>query len=224
MDDRFKHLLWIGGSPCSGKSTIADRIAAEFGLDVYRCDDAYERHRLIVDPVGQPVFARLAIATCDEIWLRPVATQIAEEIELYREEFELIQADLMTRDVPGASERHGAPGPVVEGAALLPELIAGLNPDPSQVVWIVPTEPFQRAMYAKREWRHDVLRECSDPGRGWENWMARDAGFARIVAAQAARLGYRVIEVDGSRTLDDIYDEVVVHFRLEDRFRRGAGD
>jgi cytidylate kinase len=40
----------IGGSPCSGKSTIADRLAATYGMQVYRCDDAFFRHQMSIDP------------------------------------------------------------------------------------------------------------------------------------------------------------------------------
>lgn len=49
MDHRLARVLWIGGSPCSGRSTMADRLAAAFGLGVFRCDDAYERHKAELD-------------------------------------------------------------------------------------------------------------------------------------------------------------------------------
>lgn len=222
MDDRFAHTVWIGGSPCSGKSTIADRLAVSFGLGVYRCDDEFERHRTLVTPDRHPVFARLATASCDEIWMRPVARQIAEELELYREEFPLVLADLATLST---SMPDRAPTPlVVEGAALLPELVAGLDPDPHRVVWIVPTEAFQREHYARRPWRHDVLSECTDPDGAWRNWMARDAGFARFVAADATRRGYRVIEIDGSRSLDETYALVTQHFGWATPSTRQLGD
>jgi len=205
MNDCLHSVLWIGGSPCSGKSTIAQRLSATFGLRIYSCDDAFERHRLLVAPAHQPVFAWLALASCDELWMRPVPQQIDDELACYREEFPLILADLALPD-----EDCG----IAEGAALLPSLLAGRGVSPSRAIWIVPEESFQRAHYARREWRHDVLRDCTDPEQGWENWMARDAGFARRVAADAQGLGYRVVLVDGSKPVDEIYAEVVDHFGL----------
>ena len=205
MNDRLNRVLWIGGSPCSGKSTIAQRLAATFGLRVFSCDDAFERHRLLVTPDHQPVFARLASSSCDGLWLRPVSQQIEEEITCYQEEFPFILADLALPD-----EECG----IAEGAALLPSLLAGLGVPSSRAIWIVPDESFQRAHYVRREWRHDVLRGCADPEQGWENWMARDAGFARHVTAEALGLGFRVVLVDGSRTVDEIYAEVVDHVGL----------
>ena len=197
---RLAHVTWIGGSPCAGKSSVADAIAAAHGMTVYRCDDAFYAHMKAVGPERQPVFHRLAHASCDEIWMRPVARQVAEELALYREEFPLILADLLALPADRPI--------IVEGAALLPELIAGLGIDREQTIWMVPTEAFQREHYGRREWRHDVLRDCAGPEVAWENWMRRDAGFAREVAAQADRCGFRLITVDGRRSLAEVERDV----------------
>jgi hypothetical protein len=198
-------IYWIGGSPCSGKTTIADRLAARFGLRIYRCDDAYYVHEKLITE-QQPIFHKLTHATTDEIWLRPVDRQIAEELEIYREEFPFILADL---------EALPDDRPILaEGAALLPELIAAHGVPLNRCIWIVPTEDFQRHHYAQRDWRHDVLATCSNPEQGWKNWMSRDAGFAAAVAAQAIDLNFRLIVVDGSLSIDENDAIVVEHFGL----------
>lgn len=196
-------IYWIGGSPCSGKTTIADSLAERYGLRIYRCDDAFYEHEKVITE-QQPVFHRLTHATTDEIWLRPVEQQIAEELEIYREEFPFILADLeaLPNDRPI----------LAEGAAPLPELLVAHGIAPDRCIWIVPTEEFQRHHYAQRDWRHSVLADCSDPERGWENWMARDAGFARTVADQATTLGFRLIVVDGSHSISE--NEAIVEKHL----------
>ncbi len=35
----MKKVLCIGGSPCAGKSTVADRISKEYGANYYKVDD-----------------------------------------------------------------------------------------------------------------------------------------------------------------------------------------
>ncbi len=177
MNDQLANILWLGGSPCFGKSTIADQLADRHGLRVYHCDDAYFHHLNPITPERQSLFFRLAHASCDQLWLRPIARQISEAVELYREEFPLILADLIAMPA-------GCPV-VAEGAALLPELLAGINIGPKRAVWVVPTEPFQRDQYASRAWRHDILERCTDQERAWQNWMARDAAFATLVARDA---------------------------------------
>lgn len=206
-------IYWIGGSPCSGKTTIADRLAARYGLRVYRCDDAYFEHEKLVTAEHQPVFHRLTHASCDEIWLRPVEQQIAEELEIYREEFPFILANLeaLPKDRPI----------LLEGAALLPELLVNHGVPPNRCIWIVPTEKFQRHHYAQRDWRYNVLADCSDPEQGWQNWMARDAGFASAVAQQAVSLGLELIVVDGSHSIAENEAMVEEHFGLS--YRRWAG-
>lgn len=205
-DPLLSRIYWLGGSPCAGKSTIADRLAARHGMTIYRCDDAFPDHAQIVDPDTHPTFHRLINLNTDDLWLRPVTQQISEEIELYREEFPLILDDLLA--LPSDS-------PIIaEGAALLPDVLAPLDIAPQRMLWMVPSEAFQREHYEKREWRHDILRDSSDPDRAWQNWMSRDAGFAREVTWQAKDHGLRSITVDGTRSLDDNDNLVRTHFNL----------
>jgi hypothetical protein len=203
----LENLYWIGGSPCAGKSSVADGIVEAHGLSTYSCDDAFERHRTQITPDRFPVFHRLLCATVEEVWIqRSVEQQVDEELQLYREEFPLILDDF--RAIP-------ADRPVIaEGAALLPDLLEQLKIPRNRAIWIVPTEEFQREHYSRREWRHDVVRETSDPSKAWENWMARDARFAQAVCEEAQLLGYCVLTTDGSRSIKDTMCVVEEHFRL----------
>ncbi len=206
MDQVLPNVYWIGGSPCSGKSTVADRLAAKHGMRAYRCDEAYYRHQESITPDEHPVFSKLAHASCDELWMRPIPQQVADEIELYREEFPLILADLARFPTTQAV--------VAEGAALLPELLDRLGVRRRRAIWIVPTERFQWEHYARREWRHEVLAGCADKERAWRNWMERDAGFARVVALEARKRGHRVLTVDGARSVEDTARAVGAWFGL----------
>jgi 2-phosphoglycerate kinase len=205
--ERLAHVYWLGESPCSGKSTVADRLATRHDISVYRCDDAYYEHIRRVDQARHPTFHRLATALPDGIWLRPVQQQIDDEISLYREEFDMIIDDLlaMPDDRPV----------IAEGAALLPEMISSLDIPFHRKLWMIPTEDFQRHHYGTREWRHDVLRETSDPERAWENWMLRDAGFACHVGEQANLLGESVLLIDGSIPIGAVVAKVQSHFALD---------
>lgn len=207
MSQRLARVLWLGGSPCSGKSTVADRIAQRFGLRIYDCDEAWFRHGETAPDAAAPVLHWLARATAEEIWLqRTVDLQVADAITSYRELFPYIVSDLC--DMPGDT------GIVAVGAALLPEFVSRLGVPAKRSLWMVPTESFQRHHYGKREWRHTILRSTSDPDRAWENWMLRDAAFAGEVIRQARHIPGRLIVVDGSRDVDSIEREVVNHFGL----------
>jgi 2-phosphoglycerate kinase len=186
-------VLWIGGSPCSGKSTVAAAIAAARGLPLYSCDDAFERHAV----VGGPTLKKVAGMTIGARLAQPIDVQVEDVFRLYREEFDLILRDL---DAIGPA--------VVEGAALLPELLAGHGAAGDRAVWMVPTEAFQRRHYAARTWARDMVAGTADPGEAFDRWMRRDAVFAMRVAEQARELGYRVIPVDGTVAPEDLAAEV----------------
>lgn len=205
--DGLSHVYWMGGSPCSGKSSIADRLAAAYGLTLYRCDDAFYRHARIITPGEQPVFHRIMGYSPEALWMRPVEQQAAEEIEIYREEFPLILADL--RDL-------GSARPILaEGAALLPELVQPLLPDMHRAIWVVPTAGFQMAHYRQRAWAQKVVSPCSDPEQAFQNWMNRDIRFASYVRQTAQAQGGRVLLVDGVQTIEENTAQVQRHFGFE---------
>src|SRR5437879_6148486 len=136
---KLAHVYWLGGSPCSGKSSVADTLVAKYGWQLYRCDEAYEHHRSSVTPEEQPIFSQLTALTGDALWMRPLAQQLSEEICLYQEEFPLILDDLLA--LPKTT-------PVlVEGAALLPYLVAPLLIACHQALWMVPVLQFLTRRY-----------------------------------------------------------------------------
>jgi 2-phosphoglycerate kinase len=200
------HVFWVGGSPCSGKSSIAEILADRHDLLIYKCDDAFWQHAKRVDPILQPTFHRLTQMTWNEVWMRPVEAQIADEFTCYREEFGMIVADLVA--LPRSR-------PIVaEGAALLPELVSSVLTERSRAVWVVPTEAFQRAHYTpeKRPFVNDILAHCEDPAQAFANWMDRDVGFAKQVAQQARTLGLDVLMVDGRHTVEQNAESVADAF------------
>ncbi len=139
--------------------------------------------------------------------MRPVDILVTRELAFYREEFEMVVEDLlvMPRYTPI----------IAEGAALLPECVAPLLSRPERAIWVVPTEEFQLKEYARREWVENILSQCRDPKQAWQNWMGRDAGFARVVAEDAKAGGFRIIEVDGNQSIEEHAKMVAAHFGLE---------
>jgi hypothetical protein len=166
----------------------------------------YEAHLRRAIPGKHPRMTKAASVTWDEVWMRPVDYLVEREIAFYREEFELIVEDLLAMPTRA---------PIcAEGAALLPECVAALGVDPQHAIWIVPTEEFQRREYRRREWVQGILAQCSEPEQAWQNWMGRDAGFARTVALQAERLRFVALEVDGGAAIESNAIRVARHFGL----------
>jgi len=178
----------LGGSPCSGKSSIASSLIQEFRLELYACD-AYETpHTLRSSAERHPTLFSARTLVMGEHFMREPADLLAFEMKFYREEWTFILEDLRDKASPV----------LLEGAACMPELV----PLEWPAVWLVPTAEFQRHHYAQRPWIHDVLSGASDPVRAFENWMARDELFAQHVLEQCRHLNRPARVVDGSQTIE----------------------
>jgi hypothetical protein len=165
---------------------------------VYSCDEAFPRHAATVEAADGPTLKKVTAMSVGDRLAQPIEVQVDDVFRLYREEFPLIMRDLADADGPI----------VVEGAALLPELVAGQRIPRDRALWIVPTEDFQHRHYRLRGWAHDLLAATADPDLAFRRWMRRDAAFARLVAGQARALGYPVITVDGTTGVDDVAAEI----------------
>lgn len=210
----LSHVLWIGGSPCSGKSSICEILAGRHNLQTYHCDALFDAHLQRATRADSPAFHQLQALlsgpmSWDNIWMRPVDVLINHELAIYNEEFAMICDDLlaMPNDRPI----------IAEGAALLPERVAPLLSAPHQAIWIVPTPAFQLEHYSQRPWIRDILQTCTDPDQAFQNWMARDAGFAQTVIKQAETHALTTMIVDGQRTIAENTAFVEAHFNLNHR-------
>jgi hypothetical protein len=190
--------IWIGGSPCSGKSTVAGGLASTRGWSLYTCDDHWDEHVRREPSARLSVLGRLASLPIDLRLRQPLDIQVADVIEAYREEFPLIRADLAGT----------VSSTIVEGAALMPELLATIQIPTDRALWLVPTEKFQRAHYARRTWARELLDGISDADDLFEMWMRRDAAFARQITMQAEDFGYHVITVDADTSAESVLAEV----------------
>lgn len=202
-------IYYIGGSPCSGKSTIAEMIAKDFNFSYFKVDDYLEDYISRGKALHKPYCMKFAKLSPDEVWLRDPVIQNKEELELYREMFEFILEDL--------GKIKSQNGIITEGAALLPELIKEIDVNNHSYICIVPTKEFQCHHYKLRPWVPDALAGCSDKEKAFENWMERDALFALTVKEKAEELSYKTIVNDGTSSIDDIYRQVKEWFQLSSK-------
>lgn len=211
---RLSHVFWIGGFPCSGKSSIATMLSEAYDLQVYHVDEAFEKHRQQVTPAKQPMLYKWADTPLNDLWMRPVSILLKETIVCYEELFDMVLKDLLS--LPG-----GKPV-LVEGTSLLPERVDEVLSRRDQGIWLVPTERFQKVQYSDGgTWVEGVLRECDAPRQAFQNWMDRDAAVVRWMVEQASGLGLMCIEVDVRRAVAENARIVAKHFGLVKSLKPG---
>lgn len=197
-------IYWIGGSACAGKSTIAKRYAEKHGFALYSCDEHLDRHLRRISARNQPAMHKISRMTFNEaFYIRSVQEQLNEYIEFFKEDFAFVLRDL--------EERSHHPI-IVEGNQLLPSLVAPCLNSRHKAIWLIPTEPFQRHHYRKREWIQEILDCTDDPVVAFDKWMTRDAGFAAFVEHEARELNLEVLKIDGSKNLQQSFELVENYF------------
>ena len=202
----MKQIYYIGGSPCSGKSTAAEVISRQCDLYYFKVDDYLDRYAAMGAAAGSPACVKLNHMTPEQLWMRAPEEQNLEELQFYREIFDFVMADI--RKIP--EER----GIIAEGAAFLPELMMSRNIDRQHYVNVTPTPEFQVFHYRQRPFVAEVLKGCTDPEQAFRNWMDRDRLFGNTVREQAAGMGYRTFLTDESTSAEELVKQVCMQFEL----------
>ena len=198
-------IYYIGGSPCSGKSTVAEALAARHGLHYFKVDDHLERYMALAAQEGKPACTQVTGMSPEEIWMRAPQVQCREELRIYEEIFGYVLADLAAIDAPGV---------ITEGAAYLPALIRARGVPADRYLSLTPEKAFQVRHYSRRPWVPHVLAGCSDQAQAFANWMERDALFAEAVRRQCGEAGYASLINDGSVPAEALIAQIAAHFGL----------
>lgn len=198
---------YIGGSPCSGKSTVTELIAEKFDLYYFKVDDLLDSYTELGTLKNYEICRKQKELTTEQIWMREPELQCKEELQFYEEIFEFVLQDLMVST--------GKTGIITEGAAYLPSLMKGRKVPENRYLSITPTKEFQIFHYKQREWVPYVLEGCSNKEKAFENWMERDVLFAKEVRKQCEQEQYMSIVNDGTYSIEQLADIVAKHFGLE---------
>ena len=191
LRSELRHVRWIGGAPGAGKSTIAQRLADEYGLRLFTVEP-FSRYVARLTPDQAPLLHAFASMDMDDRWVHRSPTIMFETFHGFQGEgFDLIVEDLLAMP----SDR-----PILaEGFKLLPSLVAPLLSDRQhQAIWLLPTAAFRRRAYDSRGSTWQIPNKTSDPERARANLLARDELFADALSREVRRFGLSMLEMNGS--------------------------
>ena len=205
MRARLAHVLWIGGGPQAGKTTLSRLLAGKWDLKIYNLDWHAVRDHDRRDGAASVAFARLSM---DERWVVPSPIELLERsIAVWEEGFALVLEDLLA--LPRSRTI------VAEGPGAFPWCVAPLLDSARQAIFLVPTRE-RRDVVASRRWgigQRERFPGIVERERALTNVGARDVLLDARIATSCAELGLRCERFNGSLDLDDSLA------LLEDQFR-----
>ncbi|MEU8004202.1 hypothetical protein AB0B66_23860 [Catellatospora sp. NPDC049111] len=209
LPQRLAHVYWIGGGSGSGKSTIARRLADQYGLSVYNTDAAMPEHARRMPAETAPYLRKFADMDMNDRWVNRAPADMLETFHWYHGEgFEQIISDLLNlpTDQPV----------IAEGFRLLPDLVQPLLAERRRAVWLLPSPQFRRDVFDSRggtTW--GFIAKTSDPQRALQNLLERDAMFTDRLAQQTTQLSLTALAVDVGTGEDDLVQQVAGAFGLD---------
>ena len=207
---RLAHVLWIGGGPQAGKTTLSRLLAGKWDLKIYNLDWHAVREHAVPEHALRPGTAAAAFTrlSMDERWAVPSPVDLLERsIAVWQEGFALVLDDLLA--LPRSRTI------VAEGPGAFPWCVAPLLSSPRQAIFLVPTLE-RREIVASRRWGAGQVERF--PGivereRALKNVNARDVLLDARIVSSCADLALRCEHVDGSLDLDASLELLEEHFR-----------
>jgi hypothetical protein len=210
IQERLRHVYWIGGGSGAGKSTVASALAGRYGLRLYGTDESMQDHARRTTAAEAPHLHEFIGMSMDERWVDRSPEVMFETFHWFRGEgFHLIVEDLLA--MPPDQ------GIVVEGFRLLPKLVAPLLADRSRAVWLLPTVDFRAFAVDKRAEETKLpgfTHRTSDPERAARNLAERERLFADRLREETRSLGLHAITVDAAVPESESVRRVAERFGL----------
>lgn len=207
----LSHIFWLGGGPCSGKTTVSDVIGKEHNVSIYHVDQRRDELHALADSKRHPKTIELSTRVRDEGWQAVVgqafSLPVNESIEMlktyFREETDL--AIQVLKSLP-------ADRPIlVDSTHVLPEFakeICGQD----NAFFLLATDDVIRRRNRKRHAENNSMLGFTWPPELIEKQERSFIARTNYIRRTAQEHGYFALEIDGQLSPQQVEILVVEHF------------
>ena len=202
----FNHVVFVIGTNCGGKTTMAKTLAKRQGKAFYSADDHYWDHRALSDEHNQPQMNR-PFLDWKEYFSRDAQAQAEWLYACEREEMPFIFLDLVK-----LVRAH--PEGIVADVHCVPEMLLHVS-DGSRIVAMTATDALVRREYFGRDDKNPLLacihRETTNPDEAKANVEETAVRVARIERHAIEQAGVFVDQRTDQTELNERLARVEIH-------------
>lgn len=186
-------VLIIGGNPCSGKSSISEKLGKLHHLKVIDSDRLLERYVMNATSDMKRLYEWKSTPML-EILQKPSEQLFSELLDFYQEALSLFLSETYTEDI------------IFEGAFFTPEVCEQLKVE-CPVVYLLSTNDFYLEKYPQRSYAKE-MKNTEYGAIALQNLMKRDMLFRDYVYQTANQRGYKIIDIDTQTNFDAVLESV----------------
>ncbi|KGX87133.1 hypothetical protein [Pontibacillus marinus] len=200
----MKKVIWIGGSPDSGKTTVAKALVRKYQMDYYDYDLYEDKHHQLMASGSKEGEIEIP-SSPEDVWLHTSKENLLSWAhQSFNGRFPYVLRDL--------SKYQTSSTILAEGFGLTPELVFPYLDHPKDAVWIISSEEKKREMMLKRNKMNGMFNDPEKEIQAEENMLQRDLKIGSMIKEQADELGLSVIHVDKNTSIEQVYNTVEKQF------------
>lgn len=202
----LKNVLFICGTACGGKTTMAKLLADKYDFYLYDMDKMYDKHREIAEEQYQPDTC-YHMENFHEQWMRPIEEQARWNMSSIKEQTEMVLVDLMN-----ISRNKTVVADVLYSPVYTKEIV-----DYNQIIFLTVDKSVLREQYFNRPEKRDFyefvkLQPLADV---YLNNIIKGLELTNDLEQQLMyKSGLKIIERKENSTKDSLLKEIEEHFGL----------
>jgi 2-phosphoglycerate kinase len=202
---KYPRVLYIGGAPMVGKTTISRIIGARLQYGLISTDDIGAGIAAVTDPSSHPAFHYMENLDYREYYIEKNNSELILDINNQHQELWPALLKLFENHSTWDSET------IIEGWALRPSYVSNLTGDISGIFLLS-----EDSLIEKRIRANSFSTGSSDPEKMIQNYLERSLWYNRLIRDQVIQMGLNKMSIYEGMEPDFIADECMKKLMVDE--------